>query len=726
MGSRRKKNRTVGSEDPSSSSPSSSDDSDSSSMRSRRHYRRDSVDTKSDRRKVKIMEPEVIVRQLLKDFPDIGNDLKQLLKMIDDGQAVDISGISVKSLTKRLKKLFLSLNLEESQERVFLLPSSVHPTLEVIGPLIEMHMDQKSNPVDDSITLDDKSSPPLNMETTQAREDNMSELAYPDGEASGPKRRMLGPEMPSAELLAAAAKLTEAQTELREAELEEDDELFVGPPPPAMVAEAETANEAERFEEVSRIMDVEGDSPYDILGLNRNLSIENIKKRYWKMSLLVHPDKCSHPQANQAFIRLNNAFKELQDPDKRKALDDKIKFKEEQEQFKVELRGMREAAKWRKSQGKDEILDTIIDGTQIETNKTAVIAATMVKLLLQLQKQMVIIMGPCLASAAQPSEGNSRTPLNCLPTCCRCCQARIPRAAIQLLRRSVDLLPLVFPATIVPFWSTAHPRENLRLSPSDAQERWRGEDSLIRNFIHSVRTPFVNMHRGNKSMISSLIPKFDIVCGCILGQRPFSSLIEMCYKVRLEEDRTNAMSVLTTPTTDSTAFSARSLTMTVRRTTENKSLSVSIVRNNGTLRNGPSPSSTLGVIVQLGMPQSLSLIGVDGKNPWILDSGAIDHLTGLSENFVSYILCASNEKIRITDGSLALIAGKGQSFPFEGVSFRNVLHVSKFSYNLLSISKITRDLNYKATFLPDFVSFKDSLGEDDWHCLTQRGTLSPW
>lgn len=38
--------------------------------------------------------------------------------------------------------------------------------------------------------------------------------------------------------------------------------------------------------------------------------------RYWKMSLLVHPDKCSHPQANQAFIRLNNAFKELQDPDK--------------------------------------------------------------------------------------------------------------------------------------------------------------------------------------------------------------------------------------------------------------------------------------------------------------------------------------------------------------------------------------------------------------------------
>jgi len=32
--------------------------------------------------------------------------------------------------------------------------------------------------------------------------------------------------------------------------LDDDTELFVGPPPPAMVSEAESANEAERFEEV--------------------------------------------------------------------------------------------------------------------------------------------------------------------------------------------------------------------------------------------------------------------------------------------------------------------------------------------------------------------------------------------------------------------------------------------------------------------------------------------
>lgn len=31
---------------------------------------------------------------------------------------------------------------------------------------------------------------------------------------------------------------------------------------------------------------------------------------------MVHPDKCPHPQAHQAFIILNKAFKDLQDPDK--------------------------------------------------------------------------------------------------------------------------------------------------------------------------------------------------------------------------------------------------------------------------------------------------------------------------------------------------------------------------------------------------------------------------
>ncbi|KAA0042161.1 Cysteine-rich RLK (RECEPTOR-like protein kinase) 8 [Cucumis melo var. makuwa] len=118
-------------------------------------------------------------------------------------------------------------------------------------------------------------------------------------------------------------------------------------------------------------------------------------------------------------------------------------------------------------------------------------------------------------------------------------------------------------------------------------------------------------------------------------------------------------------------------------------------------------SPTLSVIAQSGMSQSFGLISVDGTNPWILDSGATDHFTSFSEHFVTYTSCAGNEKIQIADGSLAPIAGKGQIVLFDGFSLQNVLHVPKLSYNLLSISKITRELHCKATFLPESVCFQD-------------------
>ena len=79
---------------------------------------------------------------------------------------------------------------------------------------------------------------------------------------------------------------------------------------------------------------------------------------------------------------------------------------------------------------------------------------------------------------------------------------------------------------------------------------------------------------------------------------------------------------------------------------------------------------------------------------------------------MSYIPCVGNEKIRIANGSLAPIVRKGLIFPFEGLTLLNVLHMPRISYNLLPRSKLTHELNYKAIFLPDFVSF---------HHMSSRG-----
>ncbi|KAJ9538081.1 hypothetical protein OSB04_030814, partial [Centaurea solstitialis] len=276
-------------------------------------------------------DPVDVVKYILKEFPAVANDLEQLLRMIDDGQAVDISGLSEKTLVKHLRKLFLSLSLNENGRLVFLLPSDVRPTLEVVGAVIRPKSDTQGPPVDNPELHNDLSAEQPNEEHMPA--DDGSKLPSAQEDVAPPRKRVIGPAMPSAELLAAAAKLTEAEAELREAEIGDDDVLFIGPPPPAVVKEAASANDAERFEEVTRIMGAEVDNPYDIL------------------SLMVHPDKCPHPEAHQAFIKLNKAFKDLQDPVKRKAMDDKIDEKEEKERFKLELKAMREAAQWRRLQG---------------------------------------------------------------------------------------------------------------------------------------------------------------------------------------------------------------------------------------------------------------------------------------------------------------------------------------------------------------------------------------
>ncbi|KAL9671365.1 hypothetical protein QQ045_008933 [Rhodiola kirilowii] len=325
----------------------SDSDSDDYGSDRRKHRKR-----RSRSREEKREKPDDVVEELLEAFPNVVNDLKQLLRMIDDGQAVDISGLSERALIKILKRLFASLKLKENDDGVYLRPSNVKPTLDVVGPLLTGETRSKENQRGKSVSDKDSESDSGNASDSGKESGAGDSKPLPSpGVASPPKRRMMGPEMPSAELLAAAARLTEAEAELREAELEGDDGLFIGPAPPAVVSEAESANDAERFEEVTRIMSAEADDPYDILGVNHKMPANNLKKRYWKLSLMVHPDKCTHPQAQEAFVILNKAFKDLQDPEKRKAMDDKIRMKEEKEAMMAELKVMRERAQWRRLQG---------------------------------------------------------------------------------------------------------------------------------------------------------------------------------------------------------------------------------------------------------------------------------------------------------------------------------------------------------------------------------------
>lgn len=75
---------------------------------------------------------------------------------------------------------------------------------------------------------------------------------------------------------------------------------------------------------------------------------------------------------------------------------------------------------------------------------------------------------------------------------------------------------------------------------------------------------------------------------------------------------------------------------------------------------------------------------------WIVDSGASDHMTGSADLFSSYKPCDGEIKITVADGSSSLVAGFGD-LNLCGLSLKSVLYVPNLKYNLISVSKLSKD-----------------------------------
>ncbi|KAJ7593319.1 DnaJ-domain-containing protein, partial [Mycena floridula] len=66
-------------------------------------------------------------------------------------------------------------------------------------------------------------------------------------------------------------------------------------------------------------------NPYDILDIPDGAGPEEVKKKFRQLSLFIHPDKCSHERAPEAFDLLKKAESELSTPEKREEIDATIK-----------------------------------------------------------------------------------------------------------------------------------------------------------------------------------------------------------------------------------------------------------------------------------------------------------------------------------------------------------------------------------------------------------------
>ena len=60
---------------------------------------------------------------------------------------------------------------------------------------------------------------------------------------------------------------------------------------------------------------------YDVLGVERNASDEEIKRSFRKLALQYHPDRNQDSDATEKFKEINEAYQILSDPQKRSAYD---------------------------------------------------------------------------------------------------------------------------------------------------------------------------------------------------------------------------------------------------------------------------------------------------------------------------------------------------------------------------------------------------------------------
>eukprot|EP00891_Asterochloris_glomerata_P000951 jgi/Astpho2/951/gw1.00016.191.1_t len=78
--------------------------------------------------------------------------------------------------------------------------------------------------------------------------------------------------------------------------------------------------DVDRENEVMRIIGAFKLNPFEQLNLKFDATPDDVRRQYRKASLMVHPDKCSHEQAQEAFEILGQAAQQLENEQKIKEL----------------------------------------------------------------------------------------------------------------------------------------------------------------------------------------------------------------------------------------------------------------------------------------------------------------------------------------------------------------------------------------------------------------------
>lgn len=94
---------------------------------------------------------------------------------------------------------------------------------------------------------------------------------------------------------------------------------------------------------------------------------------------------------------------------------------------------------------------------------------------------------------------------------------------------------------------------------------------------------------------------------------------------------------------------------------------------------------------------------LDVAPTYIVDSSVINHMVS-NENLLHDILTVRNSGyVQLPDRGSAVMTKLGNCLLNRGALVKNVLCVPTFKFNFLSMSKLTKELNYYVLFFPGFI-----------------------
>ena len=118
-----------------------------------------------------------------------------------------------------------------------------------------------------------------------------------------------------------------------------------------------------------------------------------------------------------------------------------------------------------------------------------------------------------------------------------------------------------------------------------------------------------------------------------------------------------------------------------------------------------SPSTLITAIAESGNPNKCLVSS--SSSEWVIDSGATDHMTGNSSIFSTFQSQSSPFTVTLAYGSHSCVLGSGTIVPTPSIPLISFLSLPNFSFNLMSVSKLTRALKCYISFFPGFCLFQD-------------------